>query len=210
MDVLTRVDHLVYAAADLSSGISEIEARLGVRASLGGRHPEWGTRNALAALGERSYLEIIAPDPDLRSPSAGRPFGLDALGPSRLAAWAANGSALQSLRETAARNGVALGSIRSGSRQQPDGNRLDWTLTDLRCVVAGGVVPFFIDWKSSPHPALHAPKGAVLVALVIEHPDAEMVRRMLHAIGIDLPVEVGPAPAVVAEIDCPRGRVILR
>lgn len=71
-------------------------------------------------------------------------------------------------------------------------------------------MPFFIDWKTSPHPSLHAPKGAVLVALAVEHPDAELVRRMLHAVGVVLPVKVGPAPAVVAEIDCPRGRVILR
>jgi hypothetical protein len=54
--LLERVDHLVYATADLDRGVAEIELLLGIRASPGGRHPAWGTRNALVALGSMSYL----------------------------------------------------------------------------------------------------------------------------------------------------------
>jgi len=71
-------------------------------------------------------------------------------------------------------------------------------------------LPFFIDWGRSLHPASTAPQGAKLVGLRAEHPDADLVRQMLRAIGVNLPVRVGSAPALIAQIDCPLGRVELR
>ena len=194
-EVLSRVDHLVYASADLERGIAEVEQLLGIRASLGGQHPNWGTRNALVALGPNSYLEIIAPDPDHSPPAEGRPFGLDALGSSRLVGWAAKGSGLTNFQDAAAQHGVELGRVLSGSRKQADGTVLMWKLTDLRCVIADGIVPYFIDWGTTPHPALAASRGATLVSLVATHPDADRVRQMLRTIGVDLPVDAGRTPA---------------
>jgi len=209
-DVLARIDHLVYAAADLDRGIAEVERLLGVRASVGGRHPVWGTRNALASLGPSSYLEIIAPDPDQLPSAGGHPFGLDAAGASRLVGWAAKGSGLEKFRDGAAQQGVELGKVQSGSRIQPNGAVLTWTLTDPRCVVADGIAPFFIDWGKSPHPALLAAQGATLVGLRAEHPHADRVRQMLRAIAVDLPVSAGAVPALMASIDCPRGCIVLK
>ena len=208
-EVLALVDHLVYGTSDLDRGILEVEQVLGVRASLGGHHPIWGTRNALVALGPSSYLEIIAPNPDHSPPSEGRPFGLEALKSSRLVGWAAKGCGLTNFRDAAAQRGVELGRVLSGSRKQANGTVLTWQLTDLRCVIADGIVPFFIDWGKSPHPALVASGGATLVNLRAEHPDADRVLRMLGVIAVDLKVGVGAAPALIAEIDCPNGRVLL-
>jgi hypothetical protein len=207
-DFLDCVDHLVYATADLDQGVNEIERLLGVSASLGGRHPQWGTHNALAALGPSSYLEIIAPGSS--SITESRPFGLDTPGPSRLVTWAAKRSSLARVRTAAAQQGVELGKVLSGSRTRPDGVVLSWELTDLRCVVADGIVPFLIDWENSPHPAATAAKGATLVSLRAEHPDADHVCRMLRALSVDLPVSLGHSPALIAEIHCPKGRVVLR
>ncbi len=208
--LLARVDHLVYATPDLDRGIDEIERLLGIRASAGGQHPGRGTRNALVALGPKAYLEIIAPDPDQPPPSTPRPFGLDSLKRSRLVAWAANGHDLEQIRTAASRHGVELGKVLAGSRQRPDEVLLSWKFTDPWFVVADGIVPFFIDWGPSPHPALTAAKGATLVALRAEHPDADRVRDLLRGIGLELSVDHGAVPALIAVIDCPRGRVELR
>ena len=207
---ISRVDHLVYATPELNRGIEEIEKLLGVRAIAGGQHPGRGTRNALVALGATAYLEILAPDPEQPPPKEPRPFGLDGLKESRLVAWFVNGRDLEKLRGEALRKGVPLGEVRSGSRRRPDGVQLSWQFTDPSVPVGDGIIPFFINWGESPHPARTAAKGAVLVSLRAEHPDVRGVRRMLRHLGLDLPVKQGPSPALIALIESPRGQVELR
>ena len=53
-------------------------------------------------------------------------------------------------------------------------------------------------------------KGATLVQLRAEHPDAPRVQKMLDGIGLDLRVSQASAAAIIATIDSPRGRVELR
>jgi hypothetical protein len=209
-ELLARVDHLVYATPDLNRGVEEVEKLLGVRATPGGQHPGRGTRNALVTLGPATYLEIIAPDPEQPPPKTPRPFGIDSLKESKLVAWAANGEDLERLRDGAARKGARLGEVMSGSRRRTDGVLLSWRYTDPQTVLADGLVPFFIDWGQSPHPARTAAQGASLIALRAEHPDAQRVQRLLNELGLDLPVQKGATPALVAIIDSPRGRVELR
>jgi len=208
--LLATVDHLVYATPDLQQGIDRIAQLLGVRASPGGQHPGRGTRNALVALGTSVYLEIIGPDPEQPRPPQARPFGIDALEAPRLVAWAAKGTALEPFAAAAAQRGVMLGPVIAGSRRRTDGVMLAWRYTDQRTVVAEGLVPFFIDWGSTPHPAASAAAGAALVTLRAEHPDAAQVQRALGHVGIELPVRPGPQAALIAVIDSPHGRVELR
>jgi hypothetical protein len=71
----------------------------------------------------------------------------------------------------AALHGVKLGAVASGSRNREDGVVLSWHLTDPFTVLANGIVPFFIDWGQTPHPAQFAAQGSKLANLRAEHPE---------------------------------------
>jgi len=208
--LLAEIDHLVYATPDLDLGVSTIEKTLGIRATPGGQHPGMGTRNALVALGPASYLEIIGPDPDQPMPTGPRRFGIDTLTAPRLIGWVAKSRELDAVAARAAASGVPLGPVIPGSRKRPDGVVLSWRYTDPSIVAADRLVPYFIDWGSSPHPSATAARGATLVRLRAEHPDAPRVQKMIDALGLHLRVEQGSTPALIATIDSPRGRVELR
>lgn len=208
-DVLGRVDHLLWAVPDLAAGIGDLEARLGVRAVVGGQHPAWGTHNAIIPLGPRLYLELFAPDPGAPRPSTPRPLGLDTLTAPRLATWVASGTDLRQVAADARAHGIDLGEVAARGRQRPDGVVLAWTMTDVMKERAGGVIPFFIDWADSPHPGAGAPVGCRLTGLRAEHPDHDVVRRQLRTLGLALEVTRGDAPRLVATLDTPRGVVVL-
>jgi hypothetical protein len=208
--LLVRLDHLVYATPDLSLGIDTIDKLLGVKATPGGQHPGLGTRNALVALGPSSYLEIIGPDPEQPKPAGRRRFGIDELTSPRVVRWVVKGTELEKLVAAAADRGVKLGPVIPGSRRRPDDVVLSWRYTDPNTELADGLVPFFIDWGTSPHPSATAARGATLVQVRAEHPDAERTQQMLDALGLDLEVRKGSVPAIIATIDSPRGRIELR
>jgi hypothetical protein len=208
--VLAQVDHVVYATPDLQLGIDTAEKLFGVKATPGGQHPGQGTRNALIALGPAAYLEIIGPDPDQPKPAGGRRFGIDGLKAPHLLTWVAKGMSLEQFAADAKSHGVDLGAVIPGSRQRPDGVVLKWTYTDPRVVLADRLVPYFIDWGSSPHPSATAAKGVTLVGLRAEHPDAERVQQMLKQLGLTLVVTRGPKPSLIATFDSPKGQVVLK
>ena len=208
--ILGQVDHLVYAVPDMESSVDDLERRLGVRATPGGQHQGRGTYNSLLALGPMSYLEIVAPDPRQPKPRTARWFRVDDLQSPRLVSWAVKGFSLNTLIANAAQSGVQLGPLRSGSRVRPDGVVVSWQCTDPTTVVADGLIPFFIDWKTSPHPAETAARGASLIKLRAEHPACKQVRDQLLAIGIDIPVDHGPNPALVATLQTGRGLAEIR
>jgi len=208
--MLHALDHLVYAVPDLEKGIDHLEVRLGVRAAAGGRHPGEGTRNALIGLGEGSYLEILARDPGQPLPDRPLWLGLEGLGGPRLTAWAVRAARIDEEAARARAAGVRLGPVESGGRKAPDGRLLAWKFTDPHAVVAEGLVPFLIDWGTSPHPSDSAPPGVTLLALRAEHPNPAGVRPLARALGLNLPVTKGPRAALIAGLQTPKGFVEIR
>lgn len=194
------LDHLVYAVPDLGSGIDAVERLLGARAEIGGRHPRYGTHNALLSLGPQTYLEIVAADPELPRPDRGRPFGVEAPGLPRLATWVLRDEAIEERAARAAAAGLSLGAVQGGERARPDGSLVRWRLTDPYAMPVDGIVPFLIAWSSTPHPGAGAPSAGTLVGLRAEHPAPEVLRQALSALAIELDVAAASRPALVATL----------
>src|SRR5438874_9945415 len=153
-------DHMLLGCGDLDQGIDFVERRLGVRAGIGGVHPGRGSRNALLSLGERQYLEIIAPDPaQPRSADVRQLYKIEA---PRLIGWASHVDDMDALARKLTGANVAFEPPKPGSRKRPSGQLLRWKALTLRDD-QGGLLPFFIEWdKESPHPSTDAPGGCRL------------------------------------------------
>ncbi len=203
------IDHLVYATNDVQDGIEHIEGLLGVRAVAGGSHPGLGTRNAHIALGSRCYLEIIGPDPAQTDFEGIRPFGIDALENSGLVSWAARRGNLTEFVQWAKLKGVELSEVIPMSRVTPQGDRLNWELSFPATSEPIGLIPFFIDWDSTPHPASHSPKGAELLRLQLCHPAPEKIEQIVEALELEVSVCERQLPEIRALIRCPRGEIEL-
>jgi len=211
------LDHLVYATPDLDDAVDALSKLLGTTIEPGGSHPGWGTHNALFSLGAGTYFEIIGPDPQQPDPPGPRPFAIDHLEEGRLVTWAFRHPDPESARELLIDLDIRLGPVRSKSRTRPDGTSLSWKLTEPEPLVEGGVIPFLIDWGSTPHPSSLTssltsslmPSSCSLVRLAGRHPDPDRLRPALDALGADVSVSVAPAPGLTALLRTPRGEIEL-
>ncbi|MEO8349157.1 MAG: VOC family protein [Acidobacteriota bacterium] len=205
------MDHLILGASDLDAGIAWFEKATGVKAVLGGVHPGVGTRNALAWLGGKRYLEILAPDPA----QAEFKFRIDVrkLTEPRLVNWAAGTADVEAVAKRGAATGYELFGPRAGSRARPDGKTLRWELLGvMHDLEANGVdpIPFFIEWTAdSVHPSQESPTGCELTALAIEHPNSAKVKKVLSALGLEADVRKGKASRLSATLSTPKGKVTL-
>ena len=204
-DIPALLDHFILGCDDLDRGIDFVEKRTGVRAAFGGVHPGRGTRNALLSLGERRYLEIMAPDPAQQvTPQVPR---LRELKEPRIVGWAAHPGDLQEFAARLQRAGVAFDGPRAGSRKRPDGRVLNWkslTLKDDH----GGLLPFFIEWSAdSVHPSVDAPKGCALRRFRAATPETEDLLHATSLLGLDLYVSVANEPSLQATIAGPNGEL---
>ena len=202
------IDHLVYAVPSLPAAMADVAERFGVRAQAGGKHIGLGTRNALLALAPRTYLEIIAPDPEQPEPSMPRPFGVGGVSHGRLAGWALACDDIDAAVARARSHGYDPGEVIDGRRVSPAGTALRWRMT--RSQTAVDLVPFLISWGDTEHPAASAPRGLTLEAFSIEHPDPGSLAPLLTALGADVEIKPAGTAALVARLSGPNGRSALR
>jgi catechol 2,3-dioxygenase-like lactoylglutathione lyase family enzyme len=164
-------DHVVIAVRDLGDAIRQY-TRLGFHVEPGGRHPGFGTANALIQL-DNGYIELLAVEDRGVARGAGirRRELVDYLD-ARPGGAIGYALTCDSLAEVQRRGGGAQPRLDipplEMSRVRPDGSTLRW-----RLVVPGGSTwcrpwPFLIEWNAAePGPAAAAasahPNGAVTI-----------------------------------------------
>ena len=206
-----RLDHLVVTAPSLAAGVEWIEAILGVPMQAGGAHARMGTHNALLRLGGSTYLEVLAIDPAAAAPGRPRWFDLDSVPPGaspRLAAWVVR---TEDIRRSVAECPSAYGAVEAMSR-----GRHEWLITvpPDGSLLAGGTLPFLIEWTTKPHPAEGlTDQGCELVRLELHSPDQGALALSLECLGLaqDESIDVHRAATahLVAHIATPSGTKLI-
>ncbi|NOX52263.1 MAG: VOC family protein [Gammaproteobacteria bacterium] len=201
---MIQFDHFVLAAPDLETAKEEFADLTGCVAKDGGAHPGRGTHNALCCFGkeERTYLEIIAPDPRQPEDSTmAKAFqNMSGLTPLH---WAVATGDLPSMAQHISKLDLQPSPIRDMSRLQPDGQQLDWQLMGIKGHTLGGILPFFINWMDCPHPATTTP-FAGSAELVISIP-TDTLHELLN--DIQQVALIRGEPGVSLAINSPKGSV---
>jgi hypothetical protein len=171
-------------------------------------HPGRGSRNALLALGERRYLEILAPDPAQDRSSDTR--GLYKIESPRLLEWAAHVDNVDPIVRALSAAHIETKPLFPGSRKRPDGKVLRWRALNLKDT-RGGVLPFFIEWSAdSAHPASDAPKGCELSSFTVIDPEPQPLRATFRTLQLeDVQVDAGSRRGLRAVIKGPKGTLEL-
>ena len=121
------IDHVVLAVADPDAAASELTEKVGLAFTAGGRHAGLGTFNRIAFLGD-AYLELIgvADAAEAQGWAVGRAV-VEAL--ERGGGFATYGLVDDAIQVSVPRlraNGSRIGPVLQGSRERPDGERIEW------------------------------------------------------------------------------------
>lgn len=203
-----RVDHLVWYCADLAEGGRYFAERMDQTPAYGGVHPGEGTGNRLLSLSDTAYLEILGRDP--AQPESSVSPEIRKLKGHGLYHWAIGGVDLAALSVRVRAAGWKDSDLVEGGRALPDGRRLRWTCFGLHDHPFGALVPFFIDWMESEHPAKTSAPGGRLKSIEVASPDAGKLRELYRLLGLEIGVADAASPALRATIASGKGEHALR
>lgn len=202
------LDHMLWAVPDLDEGCEQFAAATGVLPGNGGSHDGFGTRNALASLGDQIYFEVISIDP-AQTNFKRRAQQIADLQAPILQTFGIRGTGLIEYRDTARKLGLNASDPVHMSRMRDDGVKIEWQSIYIDDPVWGGMLPFLIDWMGSQHPCETTPQGLEFNSFTALHPRSDDLRALYDALGIRVPVRQAIAPGFLLEMQAQSGTVIL-
>jgi Glyoxalase-like domain len=209
------LDHVIWACADLESGARRFEALTGIRPRYGGAHASGLTHNALVSLGNRCYLEVLAPvGPAGPNDDEWCRLARGLHEPRILTYCLRSAHPLSQLASAATASGWKNAVVASNGRTTPEGVRLRWQWLAPAVERFGLAFPFFIDWLDSPHPteSLGSPQPESEILLqhfAVGHPDAADLQRTLGEVGSTIDTYSSVDVQFRLQLKTPRGTVSL-
>lgn len=141
-----HVDHLTFVAgpSGLQATVDELSAAIGRKFKDGGFHPRFGTRNNILPLAEGRYIEVVEV---LDHPAADKAvYGQAVRARQELGGgwlgWVISVDDLAPYEQRLDRKAVP------GSRQFPDGRRLEWEQIGIKGLMTDPQLPYFLKWES--------------------------------------------------------------
>jgi hypothetical protein len=160
----------------------------------------------LLSLGEKHYLEVIAPDP--QQPDAPDTRGLRALTEPRLVGWAAHLENMDAFATRLRQQNIVFEGPTPGSRKRPDGRLLQWKTLQLKNDY-DGLLPFFIEWAAATtHPSADAPAGCRIAAFSLASPNDSELQRACSQLDLAVHIEHSDQPQLRASISGTDGRIL--
>jgi hypothetical protein len=205
-NITVVMDHLVWAVPDLDLYVKEFETTTGIKAIIGGSHPDHGTRNALISMGEGEYFELLARDNSLPAGKLAK-FCTDLTQPN-LVTWVVRTNNIPAIAQKAESLGYQA-TINQMSRVKPNGERLQRQLLWLSGHEYGTYIPLVIDWQNSRHPSLDAPAGLKLTSFTIEAINPKPLEDIFAALSIPVNIKTGLQDCMIAQLQSPKGQIEL-
>lgn len=194
-----RLCNLSFAAGPdgLAPAVARLEGALGTSFRDGGFHPSFGTRNNILPVAGHRYIEVVEV---LEHPAAEKAiFGQAVRARTEMGggwlAWVFEVDELKPFEDRLERISV------HGTRQFPDGRRLEWDQVGVRGLLADPQLPFFVRWTSEPELRPSALPPAPVEILEIRLSGS--IARVSEWMGVDL----GPVfDGVALNFDSPNGQ----
>ncbi|MDO5066062.1 MAG: VOC family protein [Propionibacteriaceae bacterium] len=141
-----HVDHMIFASGPdgIRADAMRLADLLGADFKDGGFHPSFGTRNHIIPLADARYIEVVEV---LDHPAADKaPFGRAVRTRSEMGGgwlgWVVSVDDITEYEDRLERPSVP------GSRQFPDGRKLQWRQLGIQGLIADPQLPYFVQWVS--------------------------------------------------------------
>ena len=206
-DYKMHLDHIVIIVPNLAHIIEDINNKLGCIPVLGGKHPKYGTHNALLRINNKNrykqYIEFLAIDPMVEPPKIYPPGLHPKLSHPKISSWAVYCKNIEATAQAMCSIGgfFDVGEIFSMSRKSVEGEILSWEIAYNydSIVSSNGIIPFLINWGKTMHPAdqLEKNNSCEIAELTMKHPDGGIINSELLKLGLsDLVIDKGPSKTI--------------